>query len=182
MEYKGGLYIFVEGPDDERFFKSVFESIFIQQFEFIKYIQYAVLPKIIVEKLVNTQKHSQKNKYIFICDMDARGDSTICITTRKEKEYNKYGKIIDKDRIFVVKEEIESWYFAAISENNLNNWRIDPISNTESLTKEDFIKLQPKAFSFRTDFMIEILKNCDLDKAILYNQSLNYFFHKTQSF
>ena len=96
MEYKGGLYIFVEGPDDERFFKSVFESIFIQQFEFIKYIQYAVLPKNIVEKLVNTQKHSPKNKYIFICDMDARGDSNICITTRKEKEYDKYGKIIEK--------------------------------------------------------------------------------------
>lgn len=178
MAYSG-LYLFVEGADDERFFRSVVEPLVGMHFNFVKYIQYAQQPKGMIENLIKALNGRPTNKYLFVCDMDAHGDLTYCITKRKEKEYTDFGHTIAKERIIVVKEEIESWYYAGISTNN--SLMVKSITNTESLTKEEFEKLIPKHFTSKTDFMIELLKNYAIDIAITQNASFSYLLQKLDS-
>lgn len=178
MEYRG-LFLFVEGPDDERFFKSVLEPLIEDRFKFIKYIQYAQQPKALIENIIRPLKHTP-NKYLFICDMDARGDSTYCITNRKDKEHLAFRSNIPKDRMLVVKEEIESWYYAGIAESLSHNMK--SITNTESLTKEEFEKLIPANFTSKTDFMIEILKTFSTEIAGEQNTSFSYLLKKIDTF
>lgn len=180
MEYKV-LYLFVEGPDDERFFRSVIEPLIGGRFDFVKYILYAQQSKAIIESLIRPLNHNQNHKYLFVCDMDARGDATFCISERKEKEHTAFGSNILKDRIIVVREEIESWYYAGIVENDLQKIKMKPISTTENLTKEDFEKLIPKNFTSKTDFMIEILKTFSLQTASEQNPSFSYLLRRLEA-
>lgn len=180
MEYRV-LYLFVEGPDDERFFKSVIEPLIRERFNFIKYILYAQQSKAIIESLIRPLNHNQNHKYLFICDMDARGDTTYCITKRKDKEHTAFGGNILKDRIIVVREEIESWYYAGIVENDLQKMKMKSISTTENLTKENFEKSIPTNFTSKTDFMIEILKIFSLQVASEQNPSFSYLLKKIEA-
>lgn len=177
MVYKV-LYFFIEGPDDERFFKSVIQPLVEGQFNFVKYISYAGAQKTNIQNLIRALDYQPNNKYLFICDMDARGDDTYCITKRKDKEYTAFGSNMDKNRIFVVKEEIESWYYAGIPDDDLQKMKMPSITNTERLTKEDFEKLVPKDFTSKKDFMIELLKNYSIETARQQNPSFRYLLNK----
>ena len=180
MEYKV-LYLFVEGPDDERFFRSVIEPLIGERFDFVKYILYAQQSKAIIESLIKPLNHNQNHRYLFICDMDARGDATYCVSRRKDKEHTAFGSNILKERIIVVREEIESWYYAGIVENDLQKMKMKSTSSTENLTKEDFEKLIPTSFTSKTDFMIEILKIFSTQTASEQNPSFHYLLRKLES-
>lgn len=65
MEYKV-LYLFVEGPDDERFFRSVIEPLIGERFDFVKYILYAQQSKEDFEKLIPTSFTSKTDFMIEI--------------------------------------------------------------------------------------------------------------------
>ena len=178
MDFKQ-LFIFVEGPDDERFINHVVVPQLQGRYNFIKLIRYATMKKDAVEAVIKTCKQKGNYNYLFVCDMDAKGDKSLCITSRKLKEQNKYGrKILETDRIVVVKEEIESWYLAGITEQQAVRFKIKLITDTSFTTKEEFERMVPKNFVSPNDFMVEILKEYSLIQAVEVNSSLNYFVNK----
>lgn len=177
MSYKE-LFIFVEGPDDERYIKTVVSPKLEDVFSFVKIIKYATLSKTIIENFIKTYKKQIHTDYLFICDMDARGAKSQCVTKRKEKEQNKYGSYLEIDKIIVVREEIESWYLAGITSTNLIKFKIKNFTDTELVTKEEFEKMIPKNFISPNDFMVEILKEYSIDQAKDVNNSLKYFADK----
>ncbi len=177
MEYRQ-LFIFVEGPDDERYVEKVILPILKEKYAHIKVIKYAKLPKTVVENFIKTYKKQPSSDYLFLCDMDARGNSALCITKRKEKEQNTFGNLIDRDKLVVVKEEIESWYIAGITPENLKKLKIKPFTDTQSMSKEEFVRLIPKNFISTNDFLVEVLKEYSLEQAQSLNASLSYFITK----
>ena len=174
------LAVFVEGPDDTLFFKKVLEPRYLIHFQMIKYIEYAQKTKIEVDILLKSFSH--KGDYLYICDMDARGDKSLCITKRKEKEKDKFKSLNDDKKIFVVREEIESWYFAGIPIEILETYKIKELHSTESLTKEEFLRLQPKFFNYKIDFLNEIINIYSLETAVSKNESLDYFVNSLENF
>lgn len=177
MSYKE-LFVFVEGPDDERYINAIVNPFLKEIYTSVIPIKYAKLPKTSVEKLIKTFKKQLSSDYLFICDMDARGDKSQCITKRKQKEQNKYGSYLEIDKIIVVKEEIESWYLAGIAPHKLVEFKIKTFTDTQLVTKEDFEKMIPKNFISPNDFMVEVLKGYSLDYAKDFNNSLKYFVTK----
>ena len=175
METYKQLFIFLEGPDDERFFEKVCKPILQPDYNFIKIIRYAGMTQKVVIDLLKTLKSQIHSDYIFVTDLDAKGDRTFCVTKRKNKLNDKFSNIIDNSKIVVVKEEIESWYLAGITKSNLENFKIEPFNDTEQIDKEMFISLMPNKYKSKTDFLIEALKEFSLDSGIEHNNSLKYF-------
>lgn len=184
MDIYSELFVFVEGSDDERFINSIALPIWEKKYNNVKIIRYACKPVSDITSIISVLKKRKSCDYIFICDMDAKGDTLMCITSRKNKKKEKFKNILDIDKILVVKEEIESWYLSILIGHKTNNYRIkdyDKLKNygsTENVTKEEFRKLIPKRFDSISDFMIEILKEVSLDRDAITNNSLNYFFRK----
>jgi hypothetical protein len=174
MDFKQ-LFIFVEGPDDERFVNKIVLPHLQTKYSFIKLIKYASMTKNAVEALIKTCKQKVSYDYLFMCDMDARGDTSYCITSRKSKAQNKYGQLLETSKIVVVKEEIESWYLAGITTEQAARLKIKRVEDTSVTTKEEFENMIPKNFISPNDFMVEILKNYSLEQGMAANGSLNYF-------
>ena len=178
MDFKQ-LFIFVEGPDDERFMSRVVVPRLENRYNHIKFIKYATMTKIAVEAFIKTCTQKAAYDYLFVCDMDARGDKTLCVTSRKQREQNKYGRnLLEINKIVVVKEEIESWYLAGVTDLQAARLNIKHLADTTFTTKEDFEKMIPKNFVSSNDFMVEILKNYSLEQGMEANPSLDYFAKK----
>ncbi len=174
------LYIFVEGPDDERFFDNVFKPLALDKYNFVKIIKYAGLTKKIVKDYIKAFSKQNSSEYLFVCDFDARVDTSFCVTKRKNKEVEKFGNILEPDKIRIVKEEIESWYLAGITSSNLKKFKIRELKETELIDKEQFIDLIPRKFQNKTDFLIEIIKEFDIETGINKNNSMKYFITKLE--
>ncbi len=169
------LFIFLEGPDDERLFEKVCKPILQNDYNFIRIIRYACMTQKIVTDYLKALKKQIHSDYIFVTDFDARGDKTFCVTKRKNRLNDKFSNIIDERKILVVKEEIESWYLAGVTKENLEKFKIEQFSDTEQIDKETFISLIPKRYKSKTDFLIEALKEFSLETGIEHNNSLKYF-------
>jgi len=182
MDYKE-LFIFVEGVDDKRFIDTIILPFLDKKgnYSFIKVIEYASLSHHAIRIILNTTTHKATQDYIFVCDMDGITDPNASISKRKEKESEKYGNSLDIKKTFVVKEEIESWYYAGITTTKLTELELPFFQNTETLTKEEFEKMIPKTFISPNDFMVEILKEYVLDEGKEKNASLNYFIGKLET-
>jgi len=170
----GGLYLFVEGNDDERLFKSVFANKLEEKYGWVKLYKYSNSNK---EKVNNFLKVLKANgiDYIFTTDIN---DSP-CITARKDTIKSRY-KEVDYDKIIVIVKEIESWYLAGLDENACKELKIKNFSTTDDITKEQFNNLIPKKFSSRIDFMREILNRFSVEVAKTKNKSFRYFANKYQ--
>ena len=124
------------------------------------------------EKVDNFLKSIKSMKasydYIFTTDIN----NTPCITAKKQEIQDKLSNI-DISRIIVVIKEIESWYLAGSGEKYSKN-----ISNTDSISKEQFNNFIPKKFDSRIDFMLEILKYFRIEMAKHKNKSFRYFVDK----
>lgn len=119
------------------------------------------MPKDHVIDLIESIKKSQRKEYIFVTDLDSNQFS---IKSRINDRMKNYGT--EKDKIIVVVEEIESWYCAGINESK-------NLKSTDKVTKEIFEESNKD--KDRIDFIMEKLKNFDLNKAINLNTSLKYF-------
>lgn len=172
------LYVFVEGPDDARFMKSVVISLFESKYSYIKPIEYSKMGKGEVSKLIRTAASVPNIDYLFFCDFDSHGDENQCITNRKAKKVAEYGNLLDLNRIVVVKEMIEGWYAAGISDGLAAMEGVITPESTDTLDKGKFSLLMPKVFRSKTDFMVEILKGFDINLAKNRNQSFGYFYRK----
>jgi hypothetical protein len=174
MKIKELLYIFLEGTDDERYFNSVIIPRLKDKYKKVNPILYANMNKINFLKLIKTFQE-QEIDYIFFTDLDSQGDNNYCVTKRKNKTIKNYKSKIEQEQIIVIKEEIESWYLAGITQANLKKYKIKKQNNTELINKEQFHQLIPKDFTSTKDFMIEILKEYSLEYAVGINNSLKYF-------
>ena len=174
------LYIFVEGDDDERFFREILFPRLKEKYSNIKIVKYARKSKKseYIKRFIQSIL-SMKGNYIYVTDIN---DSP-CVTAKKQEIKNRI-RNIDGNKILVVIKEIESWYMAGIDRNSAKNLGIKDKDfrtierTTETITKEQFNSLIPKKFSSRIDFMREILKKFSINIAKNKTRSLKYCIEK----
>jgi hypothetical protein len=166
------LYIFVEGNDDELFFKAVIVPRLRKKYNDIEIIQYAQLKKEKIELFI-LSINTLKFDYLLFGDLDYH-DS---VNQKKKLIEARFSNIDDK-KIYIVIKEIESWYFAGVTDKKSKEFGIQPMKHTNELIKEDFNRLHHNTFKSRIDFMLEILKEYSISTAKQKNRSFKYFTDK----
>jgi len=167
-----GLFIFLEGEDDKRFFEKIIVPKFEERYDFVKIISYAKMKKQKIDGFLKSIK-STGFDYIFVTDINNKP----CVTAKKQELETKL-RNIDQDKVVVVIREIESWYLAGLDESSCKKLRIRNVTNTNTIDKERFNDIIPKYFDSRIDFMLEILKEFSTCVAKEKNVSFKYFCSK----
>lgn len=163
----GGLFILLEGIDDERFVNSVFKPFLDKKYKWVKTYTYArKTQKEVCAFLRGIQ--NMNADYFFFKDMDF----CPCITVSKQKATEKY-QDLKETKIFVVVFEVESWYLAGLDNKKTKDFGLK-IKQTDKITKEQFEDMIPKQFVSKVDFMQEILKEYSISKGKSRNRSLEY--------
>jgi len=165
------LFIWVEGNDDERFFRKILIPRFQEKYDTVKIIRYATMKHEKIDNFIKSIK-AMGADYIYLTDIN---DSP-CVTAKKEETQKEHPNI-DKNKIIIVIKEIESWYLAGLDNKAGKQLKIKNFANTDNVTKEKFNAVIPKKFS-RIDFMSEILKNFSIEVAKQKNRSFQYFVEK----
>lgn len=159
------IHIFVEGPDDERFFSKIYGVCF----ESFKIIQYAGWPPAKINSFIHSIDCMPNSDYIFLGDADGK-----TIEEKKVLLLDRYSNLTS-DKLFIVQYEIESWYYAGASPAVCQKLKLKQyIYNTDNVTKEEFNNKLPK----RTDrkfVMAELLELYKLSVAVNRNASLLLF-------
>ena len=172
MAYKQ-LFIFIEGDDDERFFKTVVKSFVQEKYSAIRFQKYSRKNK---KWKVNFIKSINSMKADYICVGDI--NNSPCVTSKKEKITSDFDNRITENKIIVVVKEIESWYLAGLDESTSRKLGIrENINTTDTFNKEHFNQLIPNNTP-RTVFMREMLENYDVETAKGRNKSFKYFMNK----
>ena len=169
------LYIFVEGVDDKRFFERIIKPMFDKNYDSVVLHEYRQQKEDYVIKFLKSIK-SMGADYIYVRDIN----SSPCVTAKKGDIKDKL-KTIDENKVIVVIKEIESWYLAGLSEENVKKFKINQskIKDTDSITKEQFNKLIPEKFKdSRINFMIELLEHFSIETGKQRNMSFKYFSDK----
>lgn len=166
------LYIFVEGSDDERFFFSLIVPLFKRQYTDVEVLKYAQWKKAKVIKFIESIK-TLGFDYIFTSDID----QYVYARDKKKLLRNKF-PCLGIDNIDIVVAEIESWYYAGLTREFIEEHNLSDPPNTNQLTKEDFNQTYSNRFRSRYDFMAEIVRQYSFEIAIEKNKSLRIFFEK----
>lgn len=160
------LYIFVEGFDDEDYFKKIFAPSFGEH----KIIQYAQKPKDKVEKFLKSIKCMPDSDYLFFADEDGKG-----IQNRRCEITSTYSEL-DSQKIIIVQYEIESWYYAGVSLDICKKLKIAHYQvNSDTLTKEQLYNKFARQID-RRYIMAEMLNYYSVELAVTRNTTLNSFF------
>ncbi len=167
------LFLFVEGPDDERFCRSVVEPLVQSVFQQVKYILYAKMKSIEVAKTIKGIMHIPAVSYLFVHDLDEHPCVAIC----KEKILERFNQTLHPDHVIIVKREIESWYLAGVNQSHCRKFKKKYLKDTEKVNKEKFNALRPEAV-VRTDFLKELLIIFSVEEAKERNNSFSYFYNK----
>ena len=167
------IYVFVEGNDDVRFFEWIVRDKLEELFDWVKISPYANQKLEKIDGFVRSIRSMADATYLYVRDID----NAPCITFRKQQIQSEIPSIEHQNVLLAIR-EIESWYMAGIGEDQGNVLSIEPVHNTEDLSKEDFDATIPSSQVSRIDFMIEILKHYRLDEAASRNDSLNYLLNK----
>jgi len=172
--YYSQLFLFLEGDDDERFFKYILVEKFKQLYTDVKIWKYSRKTDIQRKRFIDTINNVEN--WFYFCFRDF--DSAICITSKKEIISYKYDRI-DEEKIFIIIGEIESWYLAGVDNDFLRSIGSTNLMERPSIytTKEEFNNLIPKKMP-RILFMRKILQNYDIRLALRNNSSLKYLFGK----
>lgn len=172
-----GLILFVEGSHDKHFFEAIILPIFSNLYEFAQVICYkepTSLKDISAEKIDSFIQNLNPigYEYLFVTDMN----EAPCITQKKD-ELQRIYKSLDKERIVVVKREIESWYIAGISDEVASRLQVNIPLSTDNITKERFQQITQRNLRDIL-FRQEILSDFSIENAIKRNSSFCYFIHK----
>jgi hypothetical protein len=173
--FRKDLVIFVEGPDDETFFKKIVLPLLKTEYR-CKVEKYAEEKPKEIRATLQGYVHAGFD-YIFVSDHD-KAKST---EARKDEVCVKYPSV-EKHRVVIVKKVIEGWYLAGLSDSRCIGLRkqCDDTSfcgdPTDDLTKSQF-KTIGKKCQFNTEklFKLEILKYYSVHKAKGKNRSFNEF-------
>jgi hypothetical protein len=166
------LYIFVEGSDDDRFFYSLIAPLFKRHFNDVEVLKYAQWKKSKIIKFIESIKTLEFD-YIFTGDIDQ------CDFANEKKRIlkEKYPGL-DYNKIDIVIAEIESWYYAGLTREFIEEHNLSDPPNTNQMTKEDFNQTYNNRFRSRYDFMAEIVSQYSFEIAIEKNKSLRMFLEK----
>jgi hypothetical protein len=166
------LFIWVEGPDDMRFFNAVIKPLLAEKYDWIGVRSYAERKKEYITAFLKNIP-ARGDDYIFAADIN----SAPCITRKKQNLLEIY-PTANEEELLIVIQEIESWYLAGLDEESAKNLGLRPLENTDDLTKEMFNDRIPKRFTSRIDFVQEILNYFSVETAKQKNTSFNYFIEK----
>ncbi|MHA1294014.1 MAG: hypothetical protein ACTSQJ_15285 [Promethearchaeota archaeon] len=168
------LFLLLEGDDDERFFKHILIEKLKKKYTEVKIWKYSKKTHIQRKRFIDTINRVEYWDYLCFRDFD----SNKCITNKKDKIIAKFNRI-DRKKIFIVREEIESWYLAGVDNNFLRSIGANNLMDCPSIyiTKEKFNRIIPKNMP-RVLFLRKILQNFNLDLALKNNNSLKYLFKK----
>ena len=168
MGYKR-LFIWVEGEDDVRFFNKIIKPLLEKKYSLVEVRSYARMAIKKMNGFLRSIK-AMNAEYIYVTDIN----DAPCITAKKQQIQSQL-KNITKERIVVVRKEIESWYLAGIGDAHSEKLKIRSFRNTDSVSKEYFDNLLPRGFDSKIDFMLEILKYFSIKTARQKNKSFRYF-------
>lgn len=169
---KEKIYLFVEGNDDEIYFRRLIAPLLNKYYKNIEIIKYAQMKKDKVNLFllsINTLNFD----YLFFADKD----EYLSINQKKEKLYEKFEQL-EKEKIIIVVLEIESWYLAGLDERASEILHINYLDSTDNISKEDFNRLYHGRFHSRIDFIYEIIKLYTFEKARQKNKSFSYFYNE----
>jgi hypothetical protein len=169
---KKRLYILVEGEDDVRFFGRIMKPLFVSRYDSVDIIPYASIKRVKVNNFLKSLAE-MKNDYILVADIDTERS----VRDKKQLLYHWYSNVNGSSIVIVIM-EIESWYYAGLSDDTLRKFGLVALPSTDELTKEDFNLLIPPSFDSRIDFMFEILKSFSPSTAVRHNQSFRFFFER----
>lgn len=169
------LYILIEGSDGGNFFNGIIKPLFEKKYDWVNIVPHAQKPPKITRQFINCINSMSSDNlvadYIFVTDIN----DAPCITHRKQTTQNKISNI-DKDKIMIIRKEIEGWYLAGLDNACCKKCRIPTFNATENITKEQFNSLMPKKYEgSRIDFLQEILKYFQVEIAKQKNESFRYF-------
>jgi len=167
------LYVFVEGENDEIFIKMFFDKIFAS-YDRVIFWKYAQKKKFDNINLLTAIKQIEKWDYLFFTDFDSRSS----IGERKREVQKKYNNELDNEKIFIVVEEIESWFAAVIDYERFDIKKLSYMKDTQNLSKEHFNAQALGKYHPKTNFLIEIMKSFRLKQGLKRNHSLNYTYYK----
>jgi hypothetical protein len=169
---KKRLFILVEGEDDVRFFGRIIKPLLVSRYDSIEILPYASIKRGKVNNFLIGMAQ-MKNDYIFVADIDTERS----VRDKKQLLYHWYTNISGNNIVIVVM-EIESWYYAGLSDETLQKFGLPSLPSTDELSKEDFNALIPLSFDSRIDFMFEILKSFSPPTAARHNRSFKFFFDR----
>ncbi len=169
---KTRIFILVEGEDDIRFFGRIVKPLLINLYDAVEIIPYASIRRSKVDNFLKSIR-LMNNDYIFVADIDTEQS----VRDKKQVLYSHFSHI-DGGNIIVVIKEIESWYYAGLSSESVQNLNVPDLPDTDELTKEDFNHLIPGKYDSRIDFMFEILKYFSIDTARKKNHSFRFFIER----
>src|SRR6266851_2518755 len=109
------MFLFVEGPDDDRLFRRVLRSRFesLPDVDAVHIIPYAEQPVRTVTKLINSCI-ALGDPYLFFSDLDKYP----CVTACRDHALETY-ESLSEDRVRIVSLEIESWYAATMADSEI---------------------------------------------------------------
>jgi hypothetical protein len=167
------LFLFVEGDDDERFFRSAVVPALFTGYHHVQFVQFSALKK---EKLKGFFRSivAMKAEYILVRDLDRQP----CASAAKDHILGALPQI-DPDRVQIVKAEIESWYCAGIPGDH--PWRslaIGRCADTSTITKEAFEAAVFQSGQPKLPAMLKLLERFDLEAAVQRNESFRRFLRK----
>lgn len=159
------FYIFVEGSDDERFYKYYYG--FSNE---IRIIEYSHIKKEKIQKFIQSIALMPSSDYIFTSDAD---NETV---EHKLNIINEGYEIASKKKIVICQMEIESWYLAGISDEVKRELAVEnDYVITDNLAKEDFNAMIPRNYR-RYEFMIAIMRRFNKEIGQKRNKSFAYFY------
>ena len=164
------MFCFVEGQDDEIFFKHI-----LLQSEKITFYQFAKKTSSQVNKLINSL-NSMNEPYLFFADSDGN-----TIYEKKKKILEKFPRVLPAN-LFIVQYEIESWFLAGVNQALSDTYHFKKYyKTTNSVTKEMFLDCISLVRDTRLNILLKILAvyNCSL--AENRNNSFASFYHYNQS-
>ena len=163
------LFIWVEGPDDTRFFDRVIKPLFSTSHDWVEVREYSGLPRNKLRDFLRGIR-AMRADCLFVVDLN----QSPCISERKRRLRTKLRGLRDEE-ILVVCPEIEAWYLAGLGPEARKTLRLKWKGiGTDDCTKERFNAVQPVRFESRIDFLIEILKVHAADRAMQANSSFRY--------
>jgi hypothetical protein len=169
---KTRIFILVEGEDDVRFFGRIIKPLLINRYDAVEIIPYASIKRTKVDNFLKSIR-LMNSDYIFVADIDAEQS----VRDKKQVLYSHFSHI-DGGSIIVVIKEIESWYYAGLTPESVQDLEVPNLPLTDDLTKEDFNRLIPRKYDSRIDFMFEILKYFSIDSARKKNHSFRFFIER----
>lgn len=160
------LFVFVEGYDDKQFVS----KLLTKEDPSILIIEYAQMKNIKIRAFIESIRCIPNASYVFIADSDGLE------IEEKKRKLIEHHQNLDKDVIYISVYEVESWYYAGISESfsikhKFHHYQHD----TNSLTKEQFNSKLPENSS-RILTMLSILDNYDTNLACERNESFRIIY------